>query len=48
MRLYTEMNDAYVSFFKDDMPARTCVEISRLPDPDAILEIELIACRPSS
>jgi len=44
--LYAEMNEAYVSSFKGDMPARTCVEVSRLPDPDALLEIELIACRP--
>jgi 2-iminobutanoate/2-iminopropanoate deaminase len=46
MRLYAEMNEAYVSFFEGTMPARTCVEVSSLPDPDALVEIELIACRP--
>jgi len=40
------MNEAYVSFFKGDPPARTCVEVSRLPDPDALLEVELVAARP--
>jgi len=46
MELFAEMNEAYVSFFDGAMPARTCVEVSRLPDPDALVEIELIACRP--
>ena len=46
MSLYARMNEAYVSFFKGDPPARTCVEVSRLPDPDALLEIELVAARP--
>jgi 2-iminobutanoate/2-iminopropanoate deaminase len=40
------MNEAYISFFKSDPPARTCVEVSRLPDPDALVEIELVAARP--
>ena len=46
MSLYARMNEAYVSFFKSDPPARTCVEVSRLPDPDALVEIELVAVRP--
>ncbi len=41
------MNEAYVSSFKGDMPACTWVEVSSVPDPDALLEIELIACRSS-
>jgi 2-iminobutanoate/2-iminopropanoate deaminase len=46
MSLYARMNEAYVSFFKSDPPARTCVEVSKLPDPDALVEIELVAMRP--
>jgi 2-iminobutanoate/2-iminopropanoate deaminase len=46
MSLYARMNEAYVSFFKSDPPARTCVEVSKLPDPDALVEIELVAVRP--
>lgn len=45
MGLYAEMNQAYASFFKSDPPARSCVEVSRLPDPEALVEIELIALR---
>jgi len=43
MGLYSE---AYGSFFDRDPPARSCVEVSRLPDPEALVEIELIALRP--
>jgi 2-iminobutanoate/2-iminopropanoate deaminase len=46
MTRYAEMNAAYASFFKGNLPARTCVEVASLPDPDALVEIELIACRP--
>ena len=46
MDLYAEMNEAYASFFDDDPPARSCVEVPRLPDPEALIEIELIALRP--
>jgi len=46
MGLFAEMNEAYASFFDGDPPARSCVEVSRLPDPDALVEIELIALRP--
>ena len=46
MSLFAEMNQAYVSFFESDPPARSCVEVSRLPDPEALVEIELIALRP--
>jgi 2-iminobutanoate/2-iminopropanoate deaminase len=45
MSLYARMNESYVSFFKGDFPARTCVEVTRLPDPEALVEIELIAVR---
>jgi 2-iminobutanoate/2-iminopropanoate deaminase len=45
MDLFAEMNKAYRSFFESDPPARSCVEVSRLPDPEALVEIELIALR---
>jgi 2-iminobutanoate/2-iminopropanoate deaminase len=48
MSLYARMNEVYASFFKSDPPARTCVEVSRLPDPDALAEIELVAVRPAA
>jgi len=46
MASYSRMNEAYVSFFEGDPPARTCVQVARLPDPEALLEIELVAVRP--
>ena len=46
MNRFAEMNQAYVSFFQGEPPARSCVEVSRLPDPEALVEIELIALRP--
>ena len=45
MDLFAEMNKAYSSFFSDDPPARSCVEVVRLPDPEALVEIELIALK---
>ncbi len=30
---YEEMNDAYRSYLSEPFPARTCVEVSRLPAP---------------
>ena len=45
MNLYAEMNKAYSSLFSGDPPARSCVEVSRLPDPEALVEIELIALK---
>jgi 2-iminobutanoate/2-iminopropanoate deaminase len=47
MSAYTKMNEAYASFFEAAPPARSCVEVSRLPDPEALVEIEMIALRPS-
>ena len=46
MSRFAEMNQAYISFFQSEPPARSCVEVSRLPDPEALVEIELIALRP--
>lgn len=45
MSLFKEMNDVYRSFFKNDPPARSCVEVSALPHPEAIVEVEVIAGR---
>jgi 2-iminobutanoate/2-iminopropanoate deaminase len=44
---YAGMNQVYGSFFKASPPARSCVEVSRLPDPEALVEIEMIALRPA-
>jgi 2-iminobutanoate/2-iminopropanoate deaminase len=45
---YADMNEAYGSFFEGSPPARSCVEVARLPDAEALVEIEMIALRPSS
>jgi 2-iminobutanoate/2-iminopropanoate deaminase len=45
MELYEEMNKAYGSFFGEAPPARSCVEVSALPDEEALIEIEVIAAR---
>ena len=45
MSLFAEMNEVYSSFFTGDPPARSCVEVAKLPDPEALVEIELIALR---
>jgi len=46
MNHYAEMNEVYSSYFKVP-PARTCVEVSKLPRPDetCMVEIEAIACK---
>jgi 2-iminobutanoate/2-iminopropanoate deaminase len=48
MGAYAQMNEAYAAAFKSAPPARSCVEVSRLPDPEALVEIEMIAVRPSA
>jgi 2-iminobutanoate/2-iminopropanoate deaminase len=48
MGAYAQMNEAYASAFRSAPPARSCVEVSRLPDPEALVEIEMIALRPSA
>ena len=45
MRLVQEMNKAYRDFFKDGLPARSCVQVAALPDSEALVEIEVIAHR---
>lgn len=38
------INEVYQTFFKTDYPARSCVEVSRLPK-DVLLEIEAAAIK---
>jgi 2-iminobutanoate/2-iminopropanoate deaminase len=42
MAKFPEMNEVYAEFFRDRPPARSCVEVSRLPK-NANVEIEAIA-----
>ncbi len=44
MNLFAEFNEVYGSFFKDHKPARSTVEVARLPK-DVLVEIECIALR---
>ena len=41
---FDKVNNVYKRYFKDSPPARSTVEVSRLPK-DADIEIEAIACR---
>jgi 2-iminobutanoate/2-iminopropanoate deaminase len=43
---FEKMNQAYAAFFGDHKPARTTVEVSRLPR-EALVEIECVAEIPS-
>lgn len=45
MGLFQEMNRTYKMFFETGLPARSCVQITALPDPEALVEIEVIAHR---
>ncbi|MEZ8390135.1 RidA family protein [Vibrio splendidus] len=42
MNNFAEFNAAYSEFFGEHKPARSCVEVARLP-LDALVEVELIA-----
>lgn len=42
MNDFAEFNNIYADFFKDHRPARSTVQVSRLPK-DALIEIEVIA-----
>ena len=44
MNDFVAMNDVYSKFFTSDFPARSTVQVARLPK-DALVEIEVIACR---
>ena len=45
MGRFAAMNEVYRTFFSGDLPARSCVQVVRLPDPEALVEIELVAAR---
>lgn len=41
---FAKVNEIYATFFTSDYPARSCVEVARLPK-DVLIEIEVIAAR---
>jgi 2-iminobutanoate/2-iminopropanoate deaminase len=45
MGMVQKMNQVYVSFFEAGLPARSCVQVVALPDPEALVEIEVMAHR---
>ncbi len=44
MKMFGDMNEVYGTFFKDEYPARSAVEVARLPK-DVLVEIEAVAAR---
>ena len=44
MELFGAMNEVYGKYFPLDPPARSTVEVARLPK-EALVEIEVVACR---
>ncbi|MEC1438967.1 RidA family protein [Bacillus sonorensis] len=42
MNQFAEVNEVYGQYFHEHKPARSCVEVARLPK-DALVEIEVIA-----
>ena len=42
MNNFAEMNEVYSQYFTENFPARSCVQVARLPK-DALVEIEVIA-----
>ncbi|WAQ81422.1 hypothetical protein PtA15_1A763 [Puccinia triticina] len=44
MSQFAQINKVYSTFFKDHKPARSCVEVARLP-LDVLVEIEAIATK---
>jgi 2-iminobutanoate/2-iminopropanoate deaminase len=44
MNHFAAMNEVYARYFPKDFPARSTVQVARLPK-DALVEIEVIACR---
>ena len=41
---FAKVNEIYATFFDGDCPARSCVEVARLPK-DVLIEVEVIAAR---
>lgn len=44
MNDFAKVNEVYATFFDIDFPARSCVEVARLPK-DVLIEVEVIAAR---
>lgn len=44
MNDFAKVNEIYATFFEGDYPARSCVEVARLPK-DVLVEVEVIAAR---
>ena len=44
MNDFAAVNEVYATFFEKDCPARSCVEVARLPK-DVLLEIEAIVAK---
>ncbi len=44
MNMFGSMNEVYSEFFKEEHPARSAVEVARLPK-DVLIEIEAVAAR---
>jgi 2-iminobutanoate/2-iminopropanoate deaminase len=42
MEKFGEVNEVYAQYFTGDFPARSCIEVGKLPK-DALVEIEVIA-----
>ncbi len=42
---FTAFNETYASFFNENLPARSCVEVSRLPK-EVLVEVEVIVAVP--
>lgn len=41
---FTEINEVYADYFKENCPARSCVSVKELPK-QASFELEVIACK---
>lgn len=44
MEDFAKVNEVYATFFAKDFPARSCVEVARLPK-DVLIEVEAIALK---
>jgi 2-iminobutanoate/2-iminopropanoate deaminase len=44
MNDFAKINDVYASYFTSPFPARSCVEVARLPR-DVLVELEVVATR---
>lgn len=41
---FAKVNEIYAQYFKEDCPARSCVEVARLPK-DVLIEIEAVVAK---